>query len=136
MKDQKNTKESDIIFLDRCKKIPKLFIIRFILSIIGFVLSVILLFKDLNNDIEPWWQIITVIALAVLIIILHLIDRNRYVRIKGGVPILRCNITNKDVKSKDDIFTEGITTTNPSRISLFNVRVETGNNPEPLTMCI
>jgi len=53
MKDQKNTKESDIIFLDRCKKIPKLFIIRFILSIIGFVLSVILLFKDLNNDIEP-----------------------------------------------------------------------------------
>lgn len=134
MKDK--NKESEIIFLNGHKKIPKLPIIRFIIAIIGFIMSVILLFKDLNNETKPEWQTMTLTAIAILIIILHIVDKNRHIRIKDGVSIPRCNITNRDVKSEDDIFTEGLTTTNPLRTGLFNVHVETGNNLEPLTMCV
>lgn len=136
MKGSKNTKELNIIFLGKKSQIPKLLIIRFSLSIIGFIVSLYFLIKFFNDGIPRQFEIIVLIFFAILIFILHIIDRKYFPRIKNGVPILRYDVSNKDVKSKSDLLLEGITPTNPHRTSLFNVHVEMDNNTDPLAMRI
>lgn len=125
----------DINIVRGGKKIYIIMLVRLILSIIGLISSIIILFKDINGELGNFGFHTLLIGFLVLIVgLLHLIDKKYLIKIRNAVPIKRCDFIDKNIKSKSDIFSGGITSTNPNKMAIFNVHIEMDDNPEPMTM--
>jgi len=145
-----NGKEkSGIIFMteDENRTILNVLIVRFLLSIFGFLLVLIITTATVVNIIDDTIIIIdndmklALFSVAILIFVsIHAIgaryDIDRLTKKSKGFPILVSSIEEKNVSAKTDLFGKGLMPTDPYRPTVFSIYAEFKRILEPLTVCI